>query len=136
MTLGNARSGPGLVSEYQVSGLPYATASNAAAGTPARIDFPFVTQNVYVKNPGGGAVLRVGFTANGVGGSNYVSLPASASWSSDIRIETLFIASTTGTTPYEVQAALTMVDTREFPVLTGSAGLVATTGSFGYVGLG
>lgn len=136
MTLGNPRSGPGTVSEYQVSGLPFATASNVGTSPASRVDFPFITSEVQVRNPGGGGGLRVGFTANGVLGTNYFTVLPSGSWTSDVRIKTLYIASTTGTTNYEVQAALTMVDPREFPVLSGSAATTPASGVFGYNGLG
>jgi hypothetical protein len=136
MTLGNTRSGASYVPEYQISGLPFVTASSATNGTATRVDFPFVTSQLEVRHPGGAGALRVGFTANGVLGTNYLTVNSSGSWKSDLRLKTLFITSTAGTTNFEVCAGLTQIATREFPVLTGSSGLVAASGSFGYAGGG
>ena len=61
------------VGSYQVSGIPFLTSSVVApvsSGTPVRIDFPEVTQRIIVENIGS-EHLRVGFSANGVKGTNY-----------------------------------------------------------------
>lgn len=61
------------VGSYQVSGVPFVTSSITApvvGNTPVRIDFPEVTQRIIVENIGT-EHLRVGFSANGVKGTNY-----------------------------------------------------------------
>ena len=67
---------PGLnnVGSYSVSGMPYVTgALNAPArsGTPLEIVFPFVTQTIKIHNNDASNGLRVGFSANGVKGTNH-----------------------------------------------------------------
>ncbi len=136
MTLNNVRSGPGHVAEYQVAALPYVTASSATAGTVSRVDFPFVTSFLTIKNASNTNDLLVGFTANGVNGSNRFTLAPSSSFAADFRIKTIFVSATAGTVNYELVAGLTMVHIRDFPVLSGSAAVTPVTGVFGYPGLG
>jgi hypothetical protein len=70
------------VGSYQSSGVPYATSSIAApsnAGTPTEVSFPDVTQRVFVSNINSASALRVGFSSNGVKGTNYFIIPAASS---------------------------------------------------------
>jgi hypothetical protein len=70
------------VGSYQVSGIPYATSSIAApsnAGTPTEIVFPDVTQRIFVSNVNIASPLRVGFSSNGVKGTNYFIIPQATS---------------------------------------------------------
>ena len=70
------------VGSYQSSGVPYATSSIAApsnAGTPTEVSFPDVTQRIFVSNVNTASALRVGFSANGVKGTNYFIIPAASS---------------------------------------------------------
>ena len=58
------------VGSYQVSGIPFATGSiNATEAT--KVEFPYVTRWVQVFNHGGSAHCRVGFSEEGVEGTNY-----------------------------------------------------------------
>ena len=68
------KSGPNNVPAYQMSGIPFVTSSLPSevpgpdansVSLPVRIDFPFVTKFITVRNTGINA-LRVGFTADGV----------------------------------------------------------------------
>jgi hypothetical protein len=64
------------VGNYTISGIPYVTASmsapSASAGAvPLELIFPSVTQMIKVHNNDSNYGLRVGFSANGVKGSNY-----------------------------------------------------------------
>jgi len=70
------------VGSYQVSGIPYATSSLAApasSGTPTGVVFPDVTQRIFVSNVNTASPLRVGFSSNGVKGTNYFIIPAATS---------------------------------------------------------
>jgi hypothetical protein len=70
------------VGSYQVSGIPYATSSITApsnAGTPTEITFPDIAQRVFVSNINSASALRVGFSSNGVKGTNYFIIPAASS---------------------------------------------------------
>lgn len=113
------RSGPGNVGEYQTSGLPWVT-SSAATATPVRIDFPYVTNQITFK--ANGETVRFGFTQNGVNGGNYFTLASSQSLTVELRTKQLFVRSDSGAAAnWEVLAGLTLIQWRDFPVLTGSA---------------
>lgn len=68
---------PGLnsVGNYQVSGIPFVTGAltvPSSSATPLEITFPSVTQKIQIHNNfGTNKPIRVGFSANGVKGSNY-----------------------------------------------------------------
>lgn len=114
----NYRTGPNNVGEYQASGLPYVTQS-AVTTSPFNIQFPFVTNELTVKNNSDGT-LRVGFTQNGVNGSNFFTLPVSGAYSGKLRVTDLFVRSETGTLTCEVVAGLTTIPRQEFYILTGA----------------
>lgn len=135
------KAGQASVLEYMASGLPFATQSSATAGTPAKVEFPFVTKFFTVKNSGASDIF-IGFTENGVLGTNRFSLAADESFSGDIRVKDLWIESSAGTTTFEVVAGLTGILRRDFFNLTGSfvgfSGSQETQGykGFGYDGIG
>lgn len=122
MSLNYTYGGPNSVPEYQVSAVPWVT-SSVLTTSVTEIQFPQVTRFISVYNFGGPAV-KVGFTRNGVNGSgtNYYMLPTSASFSGDFRVKSLFIAGSGNT--INVVAGLTMINTRDFPVITGSNGFL------------
>lgn len=135
-------SGQNNVAEYQASGLPYVTHSQVTAGTVNQVSFPFVTNVFNVKNNSNG-ILRVGFTQNGVLGTNYFSLPVSGIFESKLRITDLFITAEAGNLDYEVVAGLTSIVRNNFFILTGSyVGFSGSTVSpinsrfYGYDGIG
>jgi hypothetical protein len=109
------------VGSYQVSGVPYATSSIAApssAGTPTQITFPEVTQKIVVSNVNSASPLRVGFSSNGVKGTNYFIIPAATSTTVfpsqefKVKVSSIFILSNTTTpTSASVFAELTNIDT-------------------------
>ena len=108
------------VGSYQVSGVPYATSSIAApssAGTPTQITFPEVTQKIVVSNVNSASPLRVGFSSNGVKGTNYFIIPAATSTTVfpsqefKVKVSSIFILSNTTTpTSASVFAELTNID--------------------------
>jgi len=112
-------SGQNNVAEYQASGLPFVTHSQVSAGTVNQISFPFVTNFINVKNNTNG-ILRIGFTRNGVLGTNYFSLPVSGAFEGKLRITDLFVTAQAGTLEYEVIAGLTSIVRNNFFILTGS----------------
>ena len=77
-----------------------------------------MTKFFFVRNIGA-IPLNVGFTANGVLGSNKFTLLTSQSFQGDIRVKDLFLASS-GAASFEVVAGLTGIQRKNFPVLTGS----------------
>lgn len=133
MTLQPPRSGPNNVAEYQASGLPWATSSNVTSAV-WRIDFPYVTNNISFHAHSG--TIRLGFTengVNGVNGQNYLLLQSGDAFPTlNVRCKTIFVRSNTvATGTVSIFAGLTMIQERDFPVLTGSA--VYHTGTLGNV---
>ena len=108
------------VGSYQVSGMPYATSSIAApssANTPTQVSFPWVTQRIIVSNVNTASPLRVGFSSNGVKGTNYFIIPAATSTTDfpsaefRVKVNSIFILSNTTTpTSASVFAELTNID--------------------------
>lgn len=139
MTFYQQPSGPNNVLEYQASGLPYVTQS-ATPATPnvtSKVEFPFVTKFFFVKNDGP-SPLQVGFTENGVLGTNKMTIPLSGTFSGDIRVVDLYLYAGGTATSYEVVAGLTGIPRRSFPRLTGSLDVYSGSAqdTHGYNGLG
>jgi len=109
------------VGSYQVSGAPYATSSITApsnAGTPTQVAFPDITQRIVVSNVNTASALRVGFSANGVSGTNYFIIPAASSsvvyptQDFKVKVSSIFLLShTTTPTSASVFAELTNIST-------------------------
>jgi hypothetical protein len=137
------RSGLNNTAEYMTSGLPF-TFTGTTGGAPIRIDFPFVTNFICVNNLDTAVALKVGFTENGILGTNYFSVFPSSEVSSTplyLRVKTLYIDADSAV-EFEVVAGLTMIKAKEMPTLTGSA-VQGISGSFpeyihelGYEGIG
>lgn len=121
MTYNNSRSGPNNAAEYVASGLPWVTSSANISTSPWKIDFPYVTNHLSFCVTGSGAV-RVGFTQNGVNGTNFALIPGGTGWVQfDVRCKEIYVRSDTSTQNISILAGLTMIENRGFPVLTGSA---------------
>lgn len=119
MTFQNNRSGQANPAEYMASGLPYITQSSAT-NFPIRIDFPYVTQWIQIKNNSGDQ-LRYSFTSGGLNTGNYGTLPVSGVFDARLRVKTLFLRANSTAATFEVAAGLTSVLWQNFPTLTGSA---------------
>lgn len=137
----SSRSGLSNAAEYVTSGLPFAF-SAAASTTAQEIKFPYVTNFISVHNADDTNDLEVGFTENGLAGSNKFFVAPGETRYLKIRIKTLFVASSAGTPIFDVVAGMTQILSKELPILTGSA-TQGTTGSFpfyehtfGYNGIG
>lgn len=120
MSLGNPTPGPNSAAEYLVSGVPFFVTTSANPNTPLGIDLPFVTRDVIVRNTGTGS-LTFGVTQEGVNGTGSFTIPSGASETFQIRTRRVFFKSTAGTT-FSMCAGLTTVESRNFPLLTGSNG--------------
>ena len=128
------------VGSYQVSGAPYATSSIAApsnAGTPTQVSFPDITQRIVVSNVNTASALRVGFSANGVSGTNYFIIPAASSsvvyptQDFKVKVSSIFLLShTTTPTSASVFAELTNISTSHLNN-SGPTGLPNWSGSVG-----
>jgi hypothetical protein len=107
------------VGSYQVSGMPFATSSIAAAassGTPTQINFPWITQRIIIRNTSSGD-LRVGFSSNGVKGTNYFVIPAASTTSTfpqsefRVKVNSVFLLANSSTpTSASIFAELTNID--------------------------
>jgi len=133
------KQGPSFTPAYQISGVPFVTSSNGSEiGTtvPVKIEFPFVTRWIQVRNTGD-RVLRVGFTSRGVSvlteDQNYFQLNPSNSASGfsqartdvwEIRCKEIWVVcqslTPSDTTGFSLCAGLTGIES--FPVITGSNG--------------
>jgi len=128
------------VGSYQVSGIPYATSSIAApssAGTPTEVTFPDVTQRIFVSNVNTASPLRVGFSSNGVKGTNYFIIPQATSTTNfptqefRVKVSAIYLLSNTTTpTSASVFAELSNVDT-SLLLKSGPTGLPNWSGSVG-----
>lgn len=68
------KAGLNHVGSYQVSGIPFVTGAltvPTSSGTPLEITFPSITQRIHIHNNDSSAGVKVGFSANGVKGTNY-----------------------------------------------------------------
>jgi len=131
MALNHPKTGPNHVPSYQISGVPYVTAS---AGDPVdtttakHIVFPYATRFLIITNLSNNP-MRIGFTKNGVKGtvtSNYLILSGNETTERlEIRCKELFFLADVNTVEYSLLAGLTGVEYSQFPVLTGSVDGVA-----------
>ena len=130
MSLNWPKAGANFVPAYQSSGLPYITRSSGAGEVGATVvghAFPYVTRFFCIGNPGAND-LRVGFTSNGVQGtetSNYFVVPAYSSASNmprqEIRCKNLYFLQDGGNAAdFEIIAGLTNIHHDQFPVLSGT----------------
>jgi hypothetical protein len=139
-------------SEYQVSSWPYVTASatNELTTTPLRITFPYSTRWINVINLGETENIRVGFSRNGVTGTettNFLSVAivgamgfqnsANSTGTIEVKCREIWLQSENddnGTSTFQVIAGLTNIKRGRFPVLTASDGPAGETG--GFIGVG
>ena len=111
-----AKPGLNSVGQYQLSGIPYATASLAIdSSTVTEVEFNTVTKFVTVVNEhsGSSAKLRVGFSANGVAANNYFILDNGESYTGEFRVSSIYLRGDTAATTASVIAGLTMIDSNE-----------------------
>ena len=95
------RPGIGNAASYQVSGIPWVSSSltiPASGSTPLEISFPQITRSIIVKNSSTGSVnMRVGFSENGVKGTNFFLLSAGESFAADLKVTRVYLMSNNGT---------------------------------------
>lgn len=122
----NPEGGFGSAAEYQSSGLPWVT-SSVGSSTPQRWQFPKVTRCVTIRNTttSPGAYVQVGFTQNGVQGTNRFSIPAGQQELFEVRCKEIWISAISGSAEYSIFAALTTIPARGMPLLTGSLNGIA-----------
>ena len=85
------------VGSFQVSSIPYLTASVSVSSTtvPVEISFDRVSKFVIVKNTadalGTDAPMKFGFSANGVKGTNYILLMNEEEYEADYKVSRLYL---------------------------------------------
>jgi hypothetical protein len=97
------------------------------------VQLPYVSSRISIYGGTGSTDgVRLGFTLNGVNGSNYSLVKGGDGWVHfDIRCKEFYIRSDVGTIAMSMNVGLTLIEEKIFPVLTGSATyLAASTGSF------
>ena len=122
------RAGISNVGSYQVSSVPFLTRSVAPvlSDPPLQVSFPTVTKFVIVKNVDTtDHPVRVGFSANGIQGTNYFILNKGESFSGDFKVSSIFLlGDTANTVQVELIAGLTGIDASQLPNnWSGSAGV-------------
>lgn len=123
---------PGLsdVGSYQMSAIPFATGNVtvvASGSSTTSISFPSVTKFVTIVNEttGTNSAMRVGFSSNGVKGTNYFVLDNGESYTGEWRVTNIFLMGNgaTGCTA-SVIAGVTNIQTVELTTnWSGSTGV-------------
>jgi hypothetical protein len=70
MSTYNYKPGLGNAASFQVSGIPYVTGGIDATSATG-LSFPLTTRWIVISNVDGNNTLKVGFSQNGVNGTNY-----------------------------------------------------------------
>ena len=121
MSVFQYKSGLGSSAAYQVSGIPYLTASSVASEGVYEFTFPQVTSfvEVLINQPG-----KLGISEDGVDGTNYVTLGAGvASEIYDWRVTSIFISASAACN-VDIRAGLTTIAANELSNnWSGSAGV-------------
>lgn len=123
MSLNNPSSGFFSTPEFQAAGLPWTATATTSGITVVRYSLPKVTKSVTFVNAETSAAnrIRIGFTENGVNGTNYVLVNGGQTVTLDARVKEIFVrANASGTYAYSVYCALTTIDGKFMPILTGS----------------
>jgi hypothetical protein len=135
MSLNNPSSGFFSTPEFQASGLPWVITGSTSTTEVIRYTFPKVTKSIVVNNFTSNKLLRVGFTnngINGVGGEYYFTVHGTTAVTLDARVTEFYVrADTSNTIGFSIYAALTTIDNRFMPVLTGSIGGTSYWGGVG-----
>ena len=116
MPLAHPKTGVQWTAAYAMSGIPWVTGSVVLSDSMVKLAFPNVTRDFSVSNTGAGEI-RVGFTANGVTGSNYYAIAAGEEKRFELRIRDLWLS---GTSTFDVVAGVTSISRNNYPNITGS----------------
>lgn len=125
MSLNNPILGEGYVPAYQISPVPFVTASNVSLGQVKSYAFEFVTKSLFVQNTAASSnVIAVAFTENGLKpeNSNFLVLSGGQSFSQDVRTSAIFISGSAGTSTFSFLVGLTNIPVKNFLTVTGSNG--------------
>lgn len=114
MSTDNYKPGLGNVASYQVAGIPYVTGGIDCSASTVGLEFPLVTNWIAVTNHDSANHARVGFSKNGVEGTNYFRLHKDQSSGPptpivfNVKATEIWIS---GSTSVDVVAGLTGIET-------------------------
>lgn len=118
------------VGSYQVSGIPFVSGAIALTTAPIQITFPDVTQRIFVAKHAGDNV-RVGFSANGVNGTNYFLLSGNLPPQEfRVKVSSIFVRADSTTANISVSAELSNISETLLDK-SGPTGLPNWSGSVG-----
>lgn len=133
MPLNNPIAGFNYATEFQSSALPWVTSSTATTAA-TQLHFDNVSRFIQLTNlaaSGSGTDIKLGFTANGVNGTNYLVVqPQMTLGPLELRVKEVWIKSSSGSPAYSFIAGLTSVT--QMQVLTGTL----PDGNSGWQGVG
>ncbi len=116
-------SGPNFVPEYQVSSLPWVTASSVSTGVVKEHAFDFVSRFLVIKNTDAAANLSVAFTPTGAANNKAFVLTPGEKLEVEVRTKAIYLSTAAASVTYQILAGLTQIPARNFPALTGSMGI-------------
>jgi hypothetical protein len=111
MSTYNYKPGLGLAAAYQVSSKPWVSGSINPAVT-STVTFPNVTSWVVISNSHANNSCKVGFSAAGVAGTNYITVPAN-SMSPRLELKLTAIHLAGSSTSVDILAGLTYIEPEE-----------------------
>lgn len=120
MSLGNPNSGGGFAAEFMVAPAPWVTQSSLPTGGVVSYEFSTVARHLRILNHDSGSI-NVGFSLNGVNGSNKFLVPTSGTLELDCRFTSLHIKGVIGQT-YSLFVGQTGIPTKNHAVVTASYG--------------
>jgi len=146
MSLSNVyTAGLGNVGSYQVSGAPFASGSIEVNSTAKKIEFPYVTQWIQVvAHTGSASDVKVGFSENGVEGTNYYRIHVANNDNHEtayafpitMKVSEIWLkCDNSDTASVDVIAGLTNIPVARINNLSGSGDIVGNNWS-GSVGVG
>ena len=114
-----AKPGLNSVGQYQMSGIPYASASIVVSNTAVtELEFPTITKFVTITNThsGSSSPLKVGFSSAGVtNDKNHFSLDNGESYTGEFRVSAIYLAGDAAETTASVIAGLTQIEINNLP---------------------
>ena len=111
MSTYNYKPGLGLAAAYQVSSKPWVKGGLDASASPT-VTFPNVTSWVVISNSHANNSCKVGFSAAGVAGTNYITVPAN-SMSPRLELKLTAIHLAGSSTSVDILAGLTYIEPEE-----------------------
>lgn len=125
MSINWPANGEHFVPAYQISALPYLSASIVSRGQIHKYDFPFVTTFVDVANKGSVSTdkIALAFAENGFKTGNFIYLDQGDTVHHNIRCSELYVSCSAGTNvDYQIFCGLTTIPSKNFLILTSSNG--------------